>query len=86
MELFRYFAYHPEVGLTLTLLWYFWIAAALGIICFELHAHNSREDRNAVRRQFEGERQEPQAAANPFTQHQRQPQPSNPDAAYMPKK
>jgi hypothetical protein len=56
MNLFQFCAEHPELALTLTILWHFWVAFALAIICIELHMHNSREEKNEFRRQLQDQR------------------------------
>jgi hypothetical protein len=52
---------------TLGILWGLWIAFALAIICVQLHAHNSREERREFRRQFQDERKNPFAVPPDLT-------------------
>jgi len=54
----RFMFEHPGVVLTMQVLWYFWVAFALAMICFELHAHNAREEKREYQRRFKDEREE----------------------------
>ena len=54
----QFFLKHPNLFYTIGLVYGLWIAFALGLICIELHAHNSREEKKEFRRQFEDQRQE----------------------------
>ena len=83
--LFRFYFEHPSLVMTLGLLWALWVALALAMICIELHAHNSREEKREFRRQLEDQRQDRYAAAALSTSPRVQPPPDNPEARYMPK-
>jgi len=48
----QFFIKYPNLFFTIGLVWGLWIAFALGMICFEFHAHNSREEAKEFRRQF----------------------------------
>jgi len=85
MQLFQFCAEHPGLAFTLTVLWHFWVAFALAIICIELHMHNSREEKNEFRRRFQEERRDSYAAAALSTPAKVQPPPVNPETRYMPK-
>jgi hypothetical protein len=54
----QFFIRHPDLLYTLGLLWGLWVAFALGMICFELHAHNSREEKREFRKQLQDERKD----------------------------
>jgi hypothetical protein len=56
--LLRFAFEHPGIVLTVQVLWYFWVAFALAIICIEFHAHNSREEKREFQRQFREQREE----------------------------
>jgi hypothetical protein len=47
-----YLAEHPGVGLMIAAVWHLWVAAALAVICIELHAHNAREEKKEWRDQW----------------------------------
>ena len=63
----RFFLEYPGLVMTLGLLWGLWIAVALGIVCIELHAHNSREEKREFQRQFQDERKDRYAAPPDLT-------------------
>ena len=85
MQLFQFCAEHPGLAFTLTILWHFWVAFALAVICIELHMHNSREEKNELRRQFQDQRQDSYAAAGLSTSPKGQSPAANREAPYMPK-
>jgi hypothetical protein len=69
--------------MNLGLLWGLWIAFALGMIWFELHAHNSREEKNEFRRQFQDQRQDRYEPGTP-TSRRVQPPSTTPDLSLQP--
>lgn len=75
----RFYIEHPNLVMTAGLLWALWVAFALGMIWFELHAHNSREEKNEFRRQFQDQRQDCYAAAALSTSRRVQPPSTTPD-------
>jgi hypothetical protein len=54
----QYLFEHQGLVLIATILWLFWVAFALGMICLELHFHNSREEQREFRRQCEDQRKD----------------------------
>src|SRR5271169_4194431 len=81
---FRFYIEHPSLVMTLGLLWGLWVAFALGMIWFELHAHNSREEKNEFRRQFQNERQDRFAPTAMPTSRRGQPPSTTPDLSLKP--
>jgi len=49
----------------LTIVWYFWVAIALGYICFQLYKLNEREELRGMMRNFYEEQREREKKTNP---------------------
>jgi hypothetical protein len=71
---------HPGIGLLFTVLWLFWVAGALGFICFQLYKHNEREQLKETLQQILEEERQQERRANPFKQEHSE----KADAKYMP--
>jgi hypothetical protein len=85
MQPFQFCAENPGLIFILTILWHLWIAIGLVIICIELHAHNSREEKREYRREFQDQRQDRYAVAGAPASPRGQRPPDDPEARYMSK-